>query len=115
MVGRTRRRPPYYGNLRIYDFKKRIVRGERFEKQLRLLNQIPFQDGSLPGASYIEGANACPPEDVGGGPGYEDFLEAMANPDHPEHDAMVEWHGDVFDPAAFECERVNQWFKRIKV
>ncbi|TWR78996.1 plasmid pRiA4b ORF-3 family protein, partial [Pseudomonas saxonica] len=31
------------------------------------------------------------------------------------HDAMVEWHGDVFDPVTFECERVNQWFKRIKV
>ncbi|MNI95827.1 Plasmid pRiA4b ORF-3-like protein [compost metagenome] len=52
---------------------------------------------------------------MGGGPGYEEFLEAMGNPDHPEHDAMVEWHGDVFDPATFECERVNQWFKRIKV
>ena len=52
----------------------------------------------------IDGADACPQEDVGGGPGYEDFLEAMAKLDHPEHDSMVEWHGDIFDRAAFEYE-----------
>lgn len=55
------------------------------------------------------------PDTYGGGPGYEDFLEAIANHDHPEHDAMVEWYGEIFAPTIFDCERVNQWFKRIKV
>lgn len=63
----------------------------------------------------IDGANACPPEDVGGGLGYKQILEAMTNPDHPAYKAMVEWHGDFFDPAAFECANVNPWLKRIKV
>jgi hypothetical protein len=43
------------------------------------------------------------------------FLEAMTNPEHPEHDATVEWYGEIFDATIFDCERVNQWFKRIKV
>jgi hypothetical protein len=62
----------------------------------------------------IDVANACPPEDVGGGSGYEDFLEAMGNPDHPEHDAMAKWHGNVFDPVAFECECVNDWLNGLR-
>ena len=92
----------------LYDFGDSWHHSIKVEKTLPAIAcpQVPY---------CIEGANACPPEDVGGGPGYEDFLEAMANPNHPEHDSMVEWYGDDFDPAAFECERVNQWFKRMKV
>ncbi|VVO69602.1 IS66 family transposase ISPre3 [Pseudomonas fluorescens] len=92
----------------LYDF------GDNWHHRIKVEKTLPAI--ACPQAPYcIEGANACPPEDVGGGPGNEDFLEAMGNPNHPEHDAMAEWHGDAFDPAAFECERVNQWFKRIKV
>ncbi|WP_392397428.1 IS1096 element passenger TnpR family protein [Pseudomonas coronafaciens] len=52
---------------------------------------------------------------MGGGPAYEEFLEAMAKPNHPEHEVTVEWHDDDFDPVAFECKRVNQCFKRVRV
>lgn len=34
----------------------------------------------------IAGENACPPEDVGGAPGYADFLAAIADPRHAEHE-----------------------------
>jgi hypothetical protein len=43
---------------------------------------------------------ACPPEDVGGSPGYLEFLEAIINPSHNEHQQMLEWCGgssDAFD------------------
>jgi hypothetical protein len=53
------------------------------------------------------GARACPPEDCGGLPGYEDFLEAIADPDHEEHEAMLEWIGGQFDPEAFDTAEVN--------
>ncbi|MEP1695070.1 MAG: plasmid pRiA4b ORF-3 family protein [Paracoccaceae bacterium] len=43
-------------------------------------------------------AGRCPPEDVGGFPGYEEFIEAMTNPKHPEHAHLKEWHGGPFDP-----------------
>ena len=56
----------------------------------------------------IGGENACPPEDVGGAPGYEEFLAALADPDHPEHDELKEWIGGSFDPAAFSVAEVNK-------
>ena len=34
---------------------------------------------------FIEGANRAPHEDVGGVPGFENFLNVMAKPKHPEH------------------------------
>ena len=46
----------------------------------------------------IEIKGACPPEDIGGPPGYEMFTEAMANPKHPEHKDLKTWYGGKFDP-----------------
>jgi hypothetical protein len=50
----------------------------------------------------VEGARACPPEDVGGVWGYEEFLEAIADPEHEDHDELQEWAGGSFDPEAFD-------------
>jgi hypothetical protein len=44
-----------------------------------------------PGKRYplcVDGARACPPEDVGGVWGYADILEAISDPEHEEHDEM---------------------------
>jgi hypothetical protein len=53
---------------------------------------------------YVEGHRRAPPEDCGGTPGFEVFLEAIADPKHPEHDEVTEWHqgcyGQAFDPDA---------------
>jgi hypothetical protein len=49
----------------------------------------------------LEGARACPPEDVGGAWGYQEFLEALADPEHEDHDGLLEWAGGAFDPEAF--------------
>jgi hypothetical protein len=54
----------------------------------------------------VGGARACPPEDCGGVPGYEEFLDAIADPRHPEHAAMVEWSGHAYDPDAFDPTKV---------
>jgi hypothetical protein len=56
----------------------------------------------------LAGARACPPEDVGGPYGYIDFLEAIADPKHPEHDAMIDWVGSAFDPEAFDVDARNR-------
>src|SRR5262245_12263286 len=50
----------------------------------------------------VEGARACPPEDVGGVWGYEEFLEAITDPEHEDHDGLLEWAGGSFDPEAFD-------------
>lgn len=47
---------------------------------------------------FIDGTRRCPPEDVGGIPGYENFLDAMADPNHNEHDEVLEWYGGTYDP-----------------
>lgn len=44
----------------------------------------------------VDGAGRAPPEDVGGLPGFETFREAMADPAHPQHRELVEWHGGPF-------------------
>ncbi|WP_404538505.1 plasmid pRiA4b ORF-3 family protein [Bradyrhizobium sp. USDA 223] len=36
----------------------------------------------------LEAAGRCPPEDVGGAPGYADYLDAIGDPTHPEHENM---------------------------
>ncbi len=49
----------------------------------------------------VEGARACPPEDVGGTGGYEEYLEAMADPEHERHEEYMGWRGP-FNPEAFD-------------
>jgi len=56
----------------------------------------------------IEGKRACPPEDCGGSWGYVEFLEAIQNPSHPDHDDMLEWIDGAFDPEEFDLDEVNQ-------
>jgi len=62
----------------------------------------------------IAGERACPPEDVGGVYGYESFLEAFKNPDHPEHADQIEWIGHEFDPEKFDLEAVNTALRGLK-
>ncbi len=62
----------------------------------------------------IDGARACPPEDCGGIPGYEDFLTAIKRPNHAEHEAVLEWIGGSFDPEEFDMEEINEALKDIK-
>ncbi len=56
----------------------------------------------------LAGARACPPEDVGGIPGYENVREAIRDPQHPDHKELSEWIGGSFDPEAFDLDEVNQ-------
>lgn len=55
----------------------------------------------------VAGENACPPEDVGGPPGYAEFLEAISEAGHPEHVSMLRWAGGAFDPKGFDLNRIN--------
>ncbi len=67
-----------------------------------------------PGKKYplcLEGARACPPEDVGGIYGFYDFLEALADPKHEQHDDFIEWGGD-FDPKEFDAGETTKAMKK---
>jgi hypothetical protein len=84
----------------LYDF------GDSWQHQVVVEQVLPPE----PGVSYprcLTGRRACPPEDVGGVWGYQEFLEAIRDPTHEEHEAMLEWVGGAFDPEAFDLRRVN--------
>jgi hypothetical protein len=47
-----------------------------------------------PGVAYprcTDGARACPPEDCGGVGGYEELVEVVADPRHPERRSIIAW------------------------
>ncbi len=46
---------------------------------------------------YIDGARRGPPEDCGGAPGFENFLDAIANPKHDDHAELIEWYDACYD------------------
>jgi hypothetical protein len=62
----------------------------------------------------LAGANACPPDDVGGPYGYADFLKAIANPKHKEHKRYLRWCGGAFDPKGFDLQSVNRDLQRLR-
>jgi hypothetical protein len=83
----------------VYDF------GDYWEHRIKVEKTLPATGVKLP--VCIAGANAAPPDDCGGPPGYADFVQAMADPGHPEHASMKEWYGDEWDPHAFDIDRIN--------
>ena len=85
----------------VYDF------GDDWRHKVKV-EKVVTLDAPLSMALCLEGQNACPPEDVGGAPGYEEFLRALADPANPEHEELKAWIGGSFDPAAFDVAEVNQ-------
>lgn len=79
-----------------------------------LVEKILPPDPSFKHPVCLAGANACPPEDCGGIPGYYNLLAVLADPKHPEHEGMKEWIGGKLDAAAFSLEGVNAMLKRLK-
>jgi hypothetical protein len=83
-----------------YDFGDGWVHDIVLEKVLP-----PSNEGFYP--IMLSGKRACPPEDVGGAPGYAHFLAILANPRHPEHADMLEWVDGPFDPEAYDVGQAN--------
>ena len=48
------------------------------------------------------GKRACPPDDCGGPWGYGNFLAAISDPTHEEHEELTEWLPPGFDPDEFD-------------
>ena len=88
----------------VYDF------GDNWRHNL-VLEAILLPEPEAEYPRCADGRRNGPPEDVGGSQGYADYLEALADPEHGEHDARLEWRGP-FDPEAFSVERVNKELRR---
>jgi hypothetical protein len=88
-----------------YDF------GDSWLHTIKLETVEPWAEGD-PIAVCVAGRRACPPEDVGGIPGYEEVLAALEGHVEPgEAEWMaekLEWLPVGFDPAAFDLDEVNR-------
>lgn len=87
-----------------YDF------GDGWEHEVLFEGCLPAEKGTRYPVC-VEGERACPPEDVGGTYGYQEYLEAMADPEHEEHESFMEWRGP-FDPEAFSAEEATKDMRR---
>ncbi len=69
-----------------------------------------------PGVLYprlLAATGACPPEDVGGPPGFAAFIEALADPGHERHEEFMEWWGEPFDPAVVDTAAIEVELGRL--
>jgi len=90
----------------VYDF------GDDWDHSIR----IERVGEAAPGVTcprLLKATGACPPEDVGGAWGYEEFLEALADPDHEQHEDMVHWSGGSFDPEDAGADSIIERFDRL--
>ncbi|WP_263080048.1 plasmid pRiA4b ORF-3 family protein [Endozoicomonas sp. Mp262] len=63
----------------------------------------------------IKGKGACPPEDCGGIWGYMNWVEALNDPEHEDHEDAVEYYGDeISDPDHFDLKVTNKALKTLK-
>ena len=90
----------------LYDF------GDGWEHLVTVEGLVPPEEAPDT-FTCLAGENACPPEDVGGPPGYMNYLEAISNPKHEAHGDMLAWRGR-FDPTKFNLKAINKRLARIK-
>lgn len=88
-----------------YDF------GDNWQHRV-VLEKIISVSKSVEELLCLEGARQCPPEDVGGVSGYEEFLRAIFDPTHEDHDQMVDWVGGYFQAEDFDPKAVNDRLSR---
>ena len=84
-----------------YDF------GDSWDHQIEVEKRLAPE----PGCAYpacLAGERHRPPEDCGGIPGFYNLLEAIRDPEHEQHEELLEWLGTGFDPDAFSVEEVSR-------
>ena len=86
--------------------------GDGWQHELRVEKLLPAD----PAAGYprlIDGAGQCPPEDVGGLPGFNGFLEALQDTEHPDHEELTDWYGGPFDPSDMDEAKIRKRLARL--
>jgi len=78
------------------------------------LQEADWLSHSLKFAVCISGENACPPDDVGGPGGYDEFLEAIADSKHPEYEEFLTWIGGSFNRSHFDLAETNASLQRLR-
>ena len=91
----------------VYDF------GDHWKIEILLEQVLPLErERAYP--LCLDGARAFPPEDSGGIYGYALLLEALADPEHPQHTERRNWAGQDYDPERFDVEETNERLRLLK-
>ena len=92
-----------------YDF------GDGWQHQIEIEKVIALNEKPPQYPVLLAGERACPPEDIGGPSGYDDFLAIISDPEDEEYEEMRDWYGsDDFDPDFFEMKEINKILKKMK-
>jgi len=85
-----------------YDF------GDNWQHAITLEKIVPKEEKQVY-PRCIDGKRACPPEDCGSIPGYENILEMLKNPDPDgeEYKETIEWLGGNYNPEHFAPGEVH--------
>lgn len=87
-----------------YDF------GDEWKHQV-ILEKVIY-DYKVGYPQLIDGAGNCPPEDVGGPQGYENFLEVIANPRDEDYERLHSWAKSQ-DYRVLDLKQTNEFMKDI--
>jgi hypothetical protein len=90
----------------VYDF------GDDWRHEIVIEDVRPGEAG-IDYPVFVEGVRRCPPEDCGGPPGFQEFLDAVTNPAHPEHADTLDWNGEPYDPDDIERIIIDAQISRI--
>ena len=91
-----------------YDF------GDSWLHRIVLEKVVIDREGEFVRPECIDGLRAAPPEDVGGFPGFQEFLKIWRDPDHPEYNEMRRWAGKKYDPDTFDLKKANTMLRMRK-
>ena len=91
-----------------YDF------GDSWLHRIVLEKVIVDEEGAFKRPECIGGELASPPEDVGGVPGFAEFLKKWINPDDPENQEMKNWAGKKYNPDVFDLKKANSMLRMRK-
>lgn len=86
-----------------YDF------GDNWVHEIIIESIVHDYDKNYP--SCLAGEGNAPPEDVGGIPGYEEFVRVMSNPEDPEYKETQQW-ADSKWYKDFDINMINRSLKR---
>lgn len=90
----------------LYDF------GDYWRHTIEVEAILPADERVYP--VCIDGALACPPEDIGGVPGFYENLQILNNPKHPQYKHRKKWVGRDYDPEKFDIDKVNKELPKFK-
>jgi hypothetical protein len=90
----------------VYDF------GDNWRHEIVLEQIIPAHE-PMKAPICLGGDRRCPPEDVGGVSGFENFLEIISDPTHEDYEEYVGWAGGHFLDE-FDVKGVNELLSRMR-